>query len=127
MNGENEKFTYTYSAREQEEIRNIRDKYSAPSAGETPIEQLRRLDKSAVRGAAVFSTVIGIIGSLLLGVGLCCTMVEGWEMFFIPGIVVGVIGLGLTAAAYPIYKKMSEQKRKKLAPEIIRLSDELLK
>ena len=127
MEAKNETFTYTYSAKEQEEIKKIRDKYAPPANEESPMEQLRRLDASATKGAAVAAIAVGVVGALLLGVGMCCTMLAGWEVFFVPGIVVGVIGIAGVAAAYPLYLRMVKRKREKLAPEIIRLSDELMK
>ncbi len=127
MEEKNETFTYTYCAKEQEEIKKIRDKYAPPAKEETSLEQLRRLDASATRGAAVVSLIVGILSALLLGVGMCCTMVPGWEAYFIPGIAVGVVGLVGVIAAYPIYTHMVKRKRAKLAPEIMRLSDELMK
>ena len=127
MEEKNETFTYTYCAKEQEEIKKIRDKYAPPAKEETSLEQLRRLDASATRGAAVVSLIVGILSALLLGVGMCCTMVPGWEAYFIPGIAVGVVGLVGVIAASPIYTHMVKRKRAKLAPEIMRLSDELMK
>ena len=127
MDEKNETFTYTYSAKEQEEIKKIRDKYTPPTKEETSMEQLRRLDESATKGATVVSLIVGIISALLLGVGMCCAMVPGWERYFIPGIVIGVVGIIGVIVAYPIYNHMVKRKRAKLAPEIIRLSDELMK
>ena len=127
MEDEKETFTYTYSAKEQEEIKKIRGKYAPPTKEETTMEQLRRLDESATKGATVVSLVVGIISALLLGIGMCCTMVPGWEQYFIPGIAIGVVGIVGVIAAYPIYNHMVKRKREKLAPEIMRLSDELMK
>ena len=45
----------------------------------------------------------------------------------IVGIIVGVVGGVLASLAYPIYNAIVKAKRKKLAPEIIRLTDELMK
>ena len=126
MEEKKETFTYTYSAKEQEEIKKIRGKYTPPTKEETSMEQLRRLDASATKGATVVSLIVGIISTLLLGVGMCCTMVWG-ETLFIPGVVIGIIGIAGVIAAYPIYNHMVKRKREKLAPEIMRLSDELLK
>lgn len=120
-------FTYTYSAKEQEEIKKIRDKYTRPAENENGMEKLRRLDASATKAATVVSVIVGIVSSLIMGVGLCCTMVSEWEQFFVPGIVVGAVGIVGIVAAYPIYKGMVSRKRKKLAPEIIRLTEELMK
>ena len=44
-----ETFNYTYSASQQEEIKKIREKYSAPEKQEDKMEQLRRLDKSVTK------------------------------------------------------------------------------
>lgn len=127
MEEKKETFTYTYSAKEQEEIKNIRDKYAPPTKEETSMEQLRRLDASATKGATIVSLIVGIVSSLILGIGMCCVMVPGWKQYFIPGIVVGVVGIIGVIAAYPIYTHMVKRKRAKLAPEIMRLSDELMK
>jgi len=121
-----ETFRYTYSAAEQAEIRRIREKYAPREPAEDKMEQLRRLDASAARGASAAALLTGIAGTLIMGVGMCCTMV--WrERLFIPGIVIGVIGILGIAAAYPLYARALKKKREKLAPEILRLTDELMK
>ena len=43
------------------------------------------------------------------------------------GIVVGIVGMVLVALAYPIYNRVLKKQREKIAPEILRLSDELLR
>lgn len=127
MEEKKETFHYTYSAKEQEEIKIIRNKYVSPTKEEISMEQLRRLDRSATQGAAVVSMTIGIIGLLIMGAGMCCTMLPEWQPYFIPGIIAGIIGIAAVIAAYPIYVHMVKRKRTKLAPEIMRLSEELLK
>ena len=127
MEEKKETFTYTYSAKEQEEIKHIREKYVPPTEKEISMERLRRLDASATKGATIVSLVIGIVSALVLGIGMCCTMVPGWEQYFIPGIVIGVMGIIGIISAYPVYTRMVRRKRAKLAPEIMRLADELIK
>ncbi len=127
MEENNKTFTYTYSAKEQEEIKKIRDKYAPRTEEESSMERLRRLDESATRGAAAVSLIVGIISALLLGVGMCCAMVPGWEAYFIPGIAIGIVGIIGVISAYPIYTRMVKRKRAKLAPVILKLSDELMK
>jgi hypothetical protein len=43
------------------------------------------------------------------------------------GIAIGVVGGILASLAYPLYNAIVKAKRKRLAPEIIRLTDELMK
>ncbi len=126
MEEKKETFTYTYSAREQEEIRKIREKYAPTAKEETAMERLRRLDGSAAKGATAVSLIVGILSTLILGIGMSCVMVWGNKLF-IPGIVIGMIGIVGVIAAYPVYTRMVRRRRAKLAPEILRLTEELMK
>lgn len=126
MEEKTEAFTYTYSAKEQEEIKRIRDKYAPRTDEETSLARLRRLDKSATRGATALSLLVGIAGTLTLGVGMSCTLV--WmDTLFVPGICIGLVGIAGVVAAYPVYTRLVKRKRAALAPEILRLSDALMR
>lgn len=119
-----EQFNYTYSAKQQEEVKKIRDKYVIQEGDK--MEQLRRLDQSVSQKSTMYSIVVGVIGALILGVGMCCCLV--WQgIWFIPGIIIGIIGIAMVGCAYPIYNHITKKEREKIAPEIIRLSDELMK
>lgn len=119
-----EQFNYTYSAKEQDEVKKIREKYVVQE--EDKMEQLRRLDQSVTQKSTMYSIIVGVIGALVLGIGMCCCMV--WQgMWFIPGILIGIIGIALVGCAYPIYNHITTKEREKIAPEIIRLTDELMK
>lgn len=120
-----ETFSYSYSASRQEEIKNIRDKYAPPVQEEDKLEQLRRLDRSVTWPGTIISIIIGFISTLVLGVGMCCTLV--WTNLFALGVVVGLVGIAGIIAAYPVYSHITKKQREKLVPEILRLSDELLK
>jgi hypothetical protein len=43
------------------------------------------------------------------------------------GILVGLVGLAMAATSYPLYRRTLEKERAKIAPEILRLTDELLR
>ena len=129
-----ESFNYTYSAKEQEEIKRIRKKYTAPAAEEDKMAQLRRLDASVYSKATTVALVVGIIGALIMGFGMSLVITDLGEilgsrrdMAMVIGIIVGVIGGVLASLAYPIYNAIVKKKRKKIAPEIMRLTDELMK
>lgn len=126
MENRKDTFNYTYSAKQQEEIRNIRKKYLPQETEEDKMEQLRRLDQGATKKGAVLSIVMGVMGCLLLGVGMCCTMV--WmEQLFIPGIIIGLIGIAAVAVCYPLYTRITKKEREKIAPQILKLTEELSK
>ena len=126
MDKKKEAFNYSYSASQQDEIKRIREKYAPPAPVEDKMEQLRRLDQSVTKPGMIVSLIVGIISCLILGVGMCCTMIWA-DTMFIPGIGIGIVGIIGVIAAYPIYNAMTKKRRTKLAPEITRLSDELLK
>ena len=133
-NNENNGFSYTYSASEQAELRRIREKYMPPTEVGDKMARLRRLDASVTQIAQIVALVFGIIGALILGFALSLCMTDLGEilgsykdMAMVIGIIVGVIGGILASLAYPIYNAIVKAKRKKIAPEIIRLTDELMK
>lgn len=126
MEEKQETFTYTYSAAQQEEIKRIREKYIPNSPEEDKMEQLQRLDKSATKPGLIVSLTVGIISTFIFGFGMCCTMVWSGALF-IPGIVIGIVGIAGICAAYPLYIHITKRRRSKIAPEIMRLSDELMR
>ena len=130
MEKHQETFTYTYSAQQQEEIQNIRKKYLPPE--EDKMERLRKLHYSATQKAQVWALVLGIIGALIMGSGMSLVMTDIGEIIgltnaLIPGVVIGIIGMIPVAFAYPTYNHILKKERQRIAPEILRLSDELMK
>lgn len=124
MENQDEIFSYTYSAKQQEEVKQIRSKYVPKE--ESKMEQLRRLDRSVTRKGQAISITLGVVGCLLMGIGMSCAMV--WQGdWFVPGIVIGLVGIALVALAYPAYNRTTQKERERIAPEIIRLTDELMK
>ena len=123
-NNENKFFSYTYSAKEQNEVKRIRDKYISKETDK--MEQLRKLDQSVTKKATMNSIAIGVVDALIMGIGMCCSMVWG-GMMFVPGIIIGLIGICGISIAYPVYNRVLNKEREKVAPEIIRLTDELMR
>ena len=122
-------FEYTYSAKQRNEVEAIRKKYLPKE--EDKMEQLRKLHYSTTKKAQSASISIGIIGTLVLGTGMSLCMTELGASLghfaMLLGIVLGLIGLILVALAYPLYNSVLKKKRERIAPEILRLSEELLK
>ena len=119
---ENETFQYTYSAPQQSEVQKIREKYLPKEV--TKLDQLRALDAGVTRRGTALSLIHGIVYALVLGLGMSCCMVWAGKLF-LPGIVIGCIGLAGVAVSYPIYNRIVREDREKIAPEILRLTEEL--
>ncbi len=117
---EKKTFSYTYSAEQEAELTEIQNKYQQRE--ESKMEKLRRLDRSAHKVGAVVSLTIGIFSTLLMGVGMCCCL--EWSAF-VPGIILGVIGIGGIISAYPLYILITGKQREKIAPEVLRLIGEI--
>jgi hypothetical protein len=96
--------------------------------------RLRKLDASVTSTATVIALILGVIGALVLGFGMSLIMTDLNDFFGLSadksmmiGVTVGVLGGIIASFAYPVYNAIVKAKRKKLAPEIIRLADELMK
>mgnify|MGYP003529253976 CR=1 FL=1 len=95
------------------------------------MEQLRRLHGIPTQKAQAASLAVGVIGALIMGTGMSLVMTEIGaalgSLAMVLGILVGIVGMVLVALAYPLYNRVLKKQREKIAPEILRLSDELLK
>lgn len=124
IENKNESFEYTYSAKRQEEIEHIRSKYLPKD--DDKMELLRKLDRDVTKPGMIWSIAVGVVGCLILGIGMSCVMVWG-DTLFVPGIVIGIVGIAMIAVAYPIYQKITKKQREKLVPQILALTEELSK
>ena len=64
----------------------------------------RKIDgKPAIvfNGKAIRTTLLGVAGAIVLGVGMCMVMV--WEML-IPGVIVGIVGIVALLCLIPVIK-----------------------
>lgn len=117
-----ETFKYSYSAKEAKEIREIRSRYLP--AEENKVEVLRRLDRKAREAGKLSALVIGVVGCLIFGVGMCFGLkVLGDSMAV--AVVLGLLGAGVMGCAYPVFRSRSRKAKEQLTPRILALADEL--
>ena len=125
----NDSFKMTYSAQQQEEIQSIRQKYVPKE--ESKMDKLRALDSHVTQKATMVSIIVGIIGAMILGCGMSLIMSDFGKALgdaaFPVGIVAGALGIALVALAYPVYHRTLKKEREKIAPQIMQLTDELMK
>ena len=136
MNNENkpEGFSYTYSAKQMDEVKSIRSKYEVREETEDKMEKLRRLDASVTKKGTAVSLVLGILGTLIMGTGMSLAMTELYAALGMTagaamavGIPIGLVGIILVALAYPAYTFVTRRERERIAPEVLRLTEELMK
>lgn len=120
----NDSFEFTYSAPEQEEIRKIRDKYLPQDERTNKMELLRQLDASVTRKGTVAALCLGVISTLIFGISMCCCMV--WTSLFFVGILIGIVGMAGMGAAYPVYSVITKKERQRIAPQILKLTEDLM-
>ena len=123
-------FSYTYSATENQEVQNIRKKYLPRE--ETALDTLKALDAKVKKPANVFAYTYGSVSAVVMGAGMSLVMTDigaiiGLASAMAAGIAIGVVGMGMALSTYPIYKKMLNARKKKYAPEILKLSEKIMK
>lgn len=108
---------------EMKTIERIRAGYTEKEV--TKLDKLKELDKKVKRPAHIFAYSFGTVGALTLGTGMSLAMkVIGNSMAL--GIIVGLVGIALTLATYPIFKAILKRRKNKYAKQIFELSDSLL-
>lgn len=128
MNNESA-FSYTYSAKENQQVLSIRDKYLPQEKNE--VEKLMELDAKVKRPANVFAYIYGSVSAIVMGAGMSLVMTDigamiGLVSTMVPGIAIGIVGMVMALSTYPIHKCMLANRRKKFAPEIIKLSEKIM-
>lgn len=125
---ENNAFEYTYSAQRQQEVEEIRKAYLPKQ--EDKMDQLRKLHALPTQKAQVASIALGVTGALILGTGMSLCMTDLGaalgSLAMAVGIPVGIAGIVLVALAYPVFKRRLKKERERIAPEVLRLTEELL-
>ncbi len=122
VENQNNKFTYSYSAKENKEVRDIRNKYLPKE--ENKLDELKHLDRQVGSAGTLEALVSGILGALIFGVGLCSGLgVIGGGLIL--AVILGLFGSIGIALAYPIRKAVKEKTKNRLVPQIIKLADEI--
>ena len=110
-------------------VQKIRTQYTQKQ--HSSLDELKKLDQRVKRPANVFAYVFGTLAALILGMGMSLVMTDvgavlGMAGTMIPGITVGLAGMGMAIVNYPIYKGILNHRRKKYADRIVALSDKIL-
>lgn len=98
---------------------------------ESSLDTLRELDMKVKRPANLFGYIFGSISAVIMGTGMSLVMTDigsqlGMSDAFVPGIIIGILGLGMALLTYPIYKRILNSKKQKYGAEILKISEEIL-
>ena len=107
----------------------IRTQYMEKTPSE--LDTLRELDAKVKRPANVFAYIFGSISAIVMGAGMSLVMTDigatiGITSALVPGIAIGVVGLGMALLTYPIYKGIMNTRKKKYGAEILQLSEKIM-
>ena len=110
-------------------VQKIRTQYTEKQ--HTELDALKALDAKVKKPANVFAYLYGSVSAIVMGAGMSLVMTDigamiGMTGTMVPGIAIGVVGMGMALATYPIYKKILNNRKKKFAPQIMKLSDQII-
>ena len=111
-------------------VEKIRSQYTEQE--HTELDALKALDAKVKRPANVFGYTYGSVSAIVMGAGMSLVMTDigtkiGLTATLVPGIAVGVVGMGMALTTYPIYKKILNSRKKKYASQIMELSERVMK
>lgn len=97
----------------------------------TELDTLRRLDQKVKRPANAFAYTFGSISAIIMGAGMSLIMTDigatiGIEQSFVPGIIIGIVGMTMALINYPIHQGILSSRKKKYAAQIIAASDKII-
>ncbi len=120
----NEPFNYRYSAAQNKEVEDIRKRYMPQ--GESKMDRLKKLDSQVQTAGVIPALVFGVIGCLIFGIGMCFFLGvftgEAWLTALLM-----IVGTIIMLPAYPTFRYISRATKERLTPEILRLSEEIMK
>lgn len=111
-------------------VEKIRSQYTKQQ--HTELDELKALDAKVKKPAKVFGYTYGSIGAVVMGAGMSLVMTDigamiGLTATMVPGVAVGITGMGMVLTTYPVYKKILNARKKKYAHQIMELSDRIAK
>ena len=109
--------TYRYTADEQREINELRNRYTSDNPDDQ-LSAMRRIDHDVTRRATAMAVGFGLAGTLVMGLGLAMVLSFNW---MIPGMILGCCGIAVMAAMPAAYERLLKRERKKVAPQIVEL------
>lgn len=106
----------TLSFRRSRKVRGKAQLAKMQRAMDDTLASIADYEAEKTKRARVQALSIGTVSALILGVGMCCTMV--WDNLMVLGIVVGILGIAGCIFAWLRYRKVCEAEAARLNPQI---------
>ena len=104
----------------------IAENYTAKTESKT--DRLIALDKAVKTPAQILAYTLGILGTLILGTGMCLAMqiIATGTLWIVVGVIVGIVGIAVVSLNYFIYRAVLATRKAKYSEEILSLASEIL-
>ena len=99
----------------------LREEYQIKDK-KTNLEEAKRLDRKCKLPVYIFTYTFGILGTLILGIGMCLAMdtIGGGSATMITlGIIIGVLGIAMVSINYPIFAYLLRKRKEKFSSAIL--------
>ena len=112
-------------------VQKIRSQYTEKES--TQLDELKALDSKVKNPANAFAYVFGSVSAIIMGCGMSLIMTDISKMIgmsgepMIPGVIIGAVGLFMALVNYPMHNRIMNSRKKKYAPEILALSENIIK
>lgn len=113
----------TLSFRRSRKVRGKAQLAKMQRAMDDTLTVITDLEAEKTKKATTQALSLGTVSALVLGVGMCCTMV--WDNLMVPGIAVGVAGIAGCVWTWLRYRKVCEAEAARLNPQIEEAYDRL--
>lgn len=113
----------TLSFRRSRKVRGKAQLAKMQRAMDDMLASIADLEAEKTKKATTQALSLGTVSALILGVGMCCTMV--WDNLMVPGIAVGIVGIAGCVFTWLRYRKVCEAEVARLNPQIEEAYDRL--
>ncbi|MBP3761894.1 MAG: hypothetical protein J6I55_10580, partial [Ruminococcus sp.] len=104
------------------EVDKIAAKYMQSQKSDSDLERLRKLDRRAEFPGTAAGIATGLAGIIILIAGIM--LIISFDYFAV-GIIAGIVGFALAAAATPVSKAVTLRNRERYRDEILALSKKI--
>ena len=109
-------FCVNLSFKRNRKIENKVELLKLQEKADSTVATIDNLQNKKKNAGMVGALSVGILGALTFGGGMSMSMLLQGVGFMIGGIALGLVGAGVCALAYPLFKKINKKKNQEIEP-----------